>query len=223
MPALYETIEPDLPHCRRLPPEHGTVGTDTKTLADVLGRKPALRDLLNRLKTEFLSELAPPVGEVQLTYVRLLQELGAMFSLVSTVKASYSGGTMMDIPFLQTAGGRIQCSRCQAKNRAGNQCAKPAIRGKRVCRNHGGRSTGSTTPKGLARIKEAATKHGKFSKEGLARATAQSARIRELEDALIVLGAIPEGQRTRGPKPAGYEPLITMADVRKWASTIAGK
>lgn len=48
-PALYETIEPDLPHYRRLPPEHGTVGTDTKTLADVLGRKPPLRDLLNRL------------------------------------------------------------------------------------------------------------------------------------------------------------------------------
>ena len=125
--------------------------------------------------------------------------------------------------FLKTAGGRIQCPRCQAKNRAGNQCAKPAIRGKRVCNFHGGFSSGVKTPEGMARIRESATKHGRYSKEGLARATAQSARIRELEDALIVLGAIPEGQRTRGPKPAGYEPLITLADVRKWASTIGEK
>ena len=129
----------------------------------------------------------------------------------------------MDIPFLQTAGGRIVCARCQAKNRAGEQCAKPAIRDKRVCRNHGGRSVGARTPEGMARIKAAATVHGRYSKEGLARATAQSARIRELEDALIVLGAIPEGQRTRGRKPKGYEPVCSMEDVRRLASTIAGK
>ena len=125
--------------------------------------------------------------------------------------------------FLKTAGGRILCHRCQAKNRAGEQCAKPAVRGKRVCNFHGARSVGARTPEGMARIRAAATVHGRYSKEGLARATAQSARIRELEDALIVLGAIPEGQRTRGPKPAGYEPLITLADVRKWASTMMGK
>ena len=124
------------------------------------------------------------------------------------------------VHLLRTAGGRIQCPRCQARNRAGEQCAKPAVRGKRVCNFHGGRSTGAKTPEGMARIKEAATKHGKFSKEGLAMVTAHSARIRELEDALIVLGAIPEGQRTRGPKPRGYEPLITMADVEKWAEGI---
>ena len=119
------------------------------------------------------------------------------------------------IPILVTGGGRIFCSRCQAKNRAGSQCAKPAVRGKRVCRNHGGRSTGAKTSEGMARIKEAATKHGRFTQEGRERATAQAARIRELEDALIVLDAIPEGQRTRGPKPAGYEPVRTIADVRR--------
>ena len=124
------------------------------------------------------------------------------------------------IPFLVTAGGRITCLRCQAKNRAGNQCAKPAIKGKRVCRNHGGRSTGPKTPEGLTRIKGANTKHGRFTREGLERATAQSARIRELEDALIVLEAIPEGQRTRGPKPKGYEPVCSMEDVRRLALRI---
>jgi len=123
--------------------------------------------------------------------------------------------------FLRTAGGRIICPRCQARNRAGGQCAKPAVKGKRVCNFHGGRSTGAKTPEGMARIKEAATKHGRFSKESLAMATAQSARIRELEDALIVLGAIQEGQRTRGPKPKGYEPVCSMEDVRRLAKRIA--
>ena len=89
------------------------------------------------------------------------------------------------------------------------------MRGKRVCRNHGGRSTGAKTSEGMARIKEAATKHGRFTEEGRERATAQSARIRELEDALIVLEAIPEGLRTRGAKPKGYEPVRTVADVRR--------
>ena len=119
------------------------------------------------------------------------------------------------IPILVTGGGRIFCSRCQAKNRAGSQCAKPAVRGKRVCRNHGGRSTGARTPEGLARIKAANTTHGRYTPEGRERATAQAARIRELEDALIVLEAIPEGQRTRGTKPKGYRPVRTIADVRR--------
>ena len=119
------------------------------------------------------------------------------------------------IPILVTGGGRIFCSRCQAKNRAGNQCAKPAMRGKRVCGFHGGLSTGPRTTEGIARIKEAATKHGRFTQEGRERATAQSARIRELEDALIVLEAIPEGLRTRGSKPRGYVPVRTIADVRR--------
>ena len=119
------------------------------------------------------------------------------------------------IPILVTGGGQIFCSRCQAKNRAGNQCAKPAMRGKRVCGFHGGLSTGPRTVEGIARIKEAASKHGRFTPEGRERATAQAARIRELEDALIVLEAIPEWQLTRGPKPSGYEPVRTIADVRR--------
>jgi hypothetical protein len=45
--------------------------------------------------------------------------------------------------------------------------------------------------------------------------------MRELEDALIVLEAIPEGQRTRGPKPKGYEPVCSMEDVGRLARRIA--
>lgn len=125
------------------------------------------------------------------------------------------------IPFLVTAAGRITCLRCQARNRTGSQCAKPAMRGRRVCGLHGGLSTGPRTTEGIARIKEAATKHGRFTEEGRERATAQSARIRELEDALIVLEAIPEGLRTRGSKPRGYRPVRTIADVRRLVRSIA--
>ena len=94
------------------------------------------------------------------------------------------------------------------------------MRGKRVCGFHGGLSTGPRTTEGIARIKEAATKHGRFTPEGRERATAHSARIRELEDALVVLEAISEGQRTRGPKPKGYEPVFSMEDVRRLARRI---
>ena len=125
------------------------------------------------------------------------------------------------IPILVTGGGRIVCLRCQARNRAGNQCAKPAMRGKRVCGFHGGLSTGPRTVEGIARIKEAATKHGRYSKEGFERSAAQLARVRELEDALIVLNCIPEGQRTRGSKPRGYEPVRTIADVVQLVRRIA--
>jgi hypothetical protein len=67
---------------------------------------------------------------------------------------------MERVPLLETAGGRIQCPRCHALNRAGDQCAKPAIRGKGVCNFHGGLSTGPKTVEGITQIKLAATKHG---------------------------------------------------------------
>jgi len=117
--------------------------------------------------------------------------------------------------FMTTAGGRIACSRCQARNRRGKQCGNPAMRGKRNCRNHGGRSTGPKSEAGKESIRQVSLIHGRRSIEGMAKATEAAARVRELEDALIVLGAIPEGQRTRGPKPAGYQPVLTIDDVRR--------
>jgi hypothetical protein len=121
----------------------------------------------------------------------------------------------MHKPFLTTAGGQIQCQRCQARNRLGNQCGKPAIRGKRVCRNHGGASTGPKSEAGKARIREASLVHGRRSEEGKVKATEAAAQVRALEDALIVLGAIPEGSRTRGVKPRGYRAILSIDDVRR--------
>ena len=55
--------------------------------------------------------------------------------------------------------------RCGARTRSGRACLAPAIRGKRRCRMHGGRSTGPRTPEGLARSRRARWKHGRFSEE----------------------------------------------------------
>jgi len=53
--------------------------------------------------------------------------------------------------------------RCGARNRPGNPCQCPAIRGKRRCRLHGGRSTGPRTSEGLWRIRKAHWKDGSRS------------------------------------------------------------
>ena len=89
------------------------------------------------------------------------------------------------------------------------------MRGKRVCRNHGGASTGPKSEAGKARIREASLVHGRRTAEGIAKATEAAAQVRALEDALIVLGAILEGSRTRGVKPRGYRPILSIDDVRR--------
>ncbi|WP_420818736.1 HGGxSTG domain-containing protein [Occallatibacter savannae] len=66
--------------------------------------------------------------------------------------------------------------RCGARTRRGAPCGSPAVRGKKRCRMHGGRSTGPRTAAGLARIKQAHWKHGRFSAE----AREEAAHFREL-------------------------------------------
>ena len=55
--------------------------------------------------------------------------------------------------------------RCGARTRRGTPCQAPALREKRRCRLHGGLSTGPKTSAGLARIRAAKTKHGRYSAE----------------------------------------------------------
>jgi len=57
---------------------------------------------------------------------------------------------------------------CGAKTRQGTPCKAHAIwstRSRRYtrCRNHGGLSTGPRTPEGMERIRQAVTKHGRYS------------------------------------------------------------
>ena len=114
--------------------------------------------------------------------------------------------------YLQTAGGKITCLRCTAKSsRTKLQCGRPAIKTSRTqkCQFHGGRPH---TAEVLKRISEANKLHGQATKQAKDQYRHDSALMHELEDAVHVL-RMGEGPRIRGPKPRGYKPVRTQADV----------
>ena len=85
-------------------------------------------------------------------------------------------------PFILTLGGRIRCPRCQAKSkRTKQQCRSPAIRGKRVCRIHGGKSTGPKTEQGRNLCAAALTIHGRETRQKRARRQQALAELKLLE------------------------------------------
>ena len=121
------------------------------------------------------------------------------------------------IPTLVTAGGKIVCARCAAKSkRSGEQCKKPAMRGKAVCDFHGGRSTGPKTEAGKARQRAAVLKSGYYTKEAMEDRARSMRMLHGLEDAMHIL-KMTTMPRTRGRKPLGYVPLQTVEDVVKFA------
>ncbi len=102
---------------------------------------------------------------------------------------------------LKTLGGRVICQRCQAKSkRTKLQCSAPALKGKRVCKTHGGRSTGPKTQAGRKRCAEAKTIHGRETREARTERSLASARLAVLEQAGHELGFM-GGTRTRSIKP----------------------
>ena len=116
--------------------------------------------------------------------------------------------------YLIIAGGMIKCLRCTAKStRTKLQCRKPALKVSQTqkCEFHGGRPHSDET---LRQIAESNTIHGESSKAAKAQHRADSALLRELEDALYVL-KMAEGPRTRGRKPDGYKSVRSEADVQR--------
>jgi hypothetical protein len=114
--------------------------------------------------------------------------------------------------YLTTAGGKINCLRCTARsNRTKVQCARPAIKTSRTqkCQFHGGRTHSEET---LKRISEANTIHGQSTKAAKEQYRHSIELIHELQDAMYVL-KMGEGPKIRGPKPKGYKPVRTQADV----------
>ena len=114
--------------------------------------------------------------------------------------------------YLKTAGGQINCLRCTAlSTRTKLQCGRPAIKTSRTqkCQYHGGRPHTAET---LRRISEANTIHGESTKTAKEQYRHDSALMHELEDAIAVL-KMGSGTRIRGPKPKGYRPVMTQADV----------
>ena len=113
---------------------------------------------------------------------------------------------------LKTAGGKINCLRCTAlSTRTKLQCGRPAIKTSRTqkCQYHGGRQHTAET---LKRISEANTIHGQATKQPNEKYRHSIQLIPELQDAMYVL-KMGEGPRIRGPKPKGYKPVRTQADV----------
>lgn len=70
--------------------------------------------------------------------------------------------------------------RCGAITRRQTTCAQPAMRHRRRCRLHGGKSTGPRTPEGLARSRRANWKHGAYSREARALIADNRRQWREL-------------------------------------------
>ena len=102
---------------------------------------------------------------------------------------------------LTTLGGRVTCQRCQAKSkRTKLQCAAPALKGKRVCKTHGGRSTGPKTEAGRQRCAEAKIIHGRETREARSERSLASARLAVLEEVGFLIGLL-SGARTRGVRP----------------------
>jgi hypothetical protein len=119
-------------------------------------------------------------------------------------------------PFINLAGGRIRCRRCQAMSiRSQEQCKKAALRTKRVCAFHGGKSTGPRTEAGKARNIQAHTIHGRETLAMRREHSETVARLRGFEDVAWVLGMM-TGTRTRGPKPKNYHPVTTLEAAKLW-------
>ena len=123
--------------------------------------------------------------------------------------------------FLLTAGGKIQCLRCTAHNRSGEQCRRPALKSSKAqkCQFHGGAATGPRTQEGRQRIRDANWKHGERSAQSIARDAKMAALLRQGEDALRILGAADAPKRVGRP-PSMYKPLKTMDDVREFAAAL---
>ena len=99
------------------------------------------------------------------------------------------------------AGGHITCNQCQAiSKRSRQRCKAPAMRGRRVCKCHGGLSTGPKTEAGRLSSAKAKTIHGRETREVRTERSLGSARLAVLEAVGHKLGFM-NGTRTKGVKP----------------------
>ena len=100
-----------------------------------------------------------------------------------------------------TMGGRICCIQCKAQSkRTKLQCRAPAMKGKAVCRTHGGLSTGPKTKAGRTRCADAKTIHGRETRQKRADTSSKLGELRELEVIARAAGII-TGPKVRGRTP----------------------
>ena len=115
---------------------------------------------------------------------------------------------------LLLARGRIRCRRCSARSkRTKLRCGAPAMKGKKVCATHGGKSTGPRTKQGKANSAQANLKNGKYTKQAQTEHSEASAQLSQLEDAMYLLG-MSDAPRCTGRKEKGYTPITSVDGVR---------
>ena len=123
---------------------------------------------------------------------------------------------------LLVLGGRAVCQRCQAKSkRTKQQCRAPAIKGKRVCKTHGGKSTGPQTQAGRQRCADARTILGNETRQARTERSLVSARLAVLEAVGHQLGFM-SGARTRGPKPTRMSEVYPELQAAVFAKQCRG-
>ena len=125
-----------------------------------------------------------------------------------------------DDDVLLLACGRIRCRRCSGRSkRTKLRCRAPAMRGKKVCATHGGKSTGPKTEQGKANSAKANLKHGKYTKQAQTEHSEASAQLSQLEDAMYLLG-MSDAPRSTGRKAKGYRPITSVDGVRELLSEL---
>ena len=102
----------------------------------------------------------------------------------------------------RTLGSQIECRQCQAMSkRTRLQCKAPAVKGKNVCRAHGGLSTGPKTELGRQRCAEAKAVHGEETRAKRAERSRKSAELHKLVDLGNQIGLFSGKVVLRGRKP----------------------
>jgi hypothetical protein len=82
-------------------------------------------------------------------------------------------------------------ARCQARAKhSGCQCRKAAMKGKQVCRTHGGASTGPKTAAGRVKCAEAKTVHGRETRAIRHERAEKLRELRHLEQMMLRMGMI---------------------------------
>ena len=110
--------------------------------------------------------------------------------------------------------------RCTAKAKhTGNQCCNIKAYSSSVCRFHGARKKGSV-PTGAAHPRY---KNGLRTKGADAERNKNNAVLRNIEQALIVTGAMESRHRTKAKLPAGCSSIKTIQQVENLIFTLDTK
>jgi hypothetical protein len=128
-------------------------------------------------------------------------QVSCLQSLVESAQQSRVAGDMWQDDLARALNGKdgravaatAADHRSEQSKRSGEQCRKAAMKDKRVCRAHGGASTGPRSAEGRARCAKAKTIHGRETRGARSTRAEKLRELRKLERAMIDLGMIKPG------------------------------